>query len=259
MPRSRGSRNRSRRGGRRPKNGRSQRGRDFSASMGGAPVKEISSLPRQVQPVPNGLNVTLVHTVLGWIATPTTTAQYGMALNDLVAPTTKKGGATAVLPNNSGGDPAGLLNYLLNTATGTGLYVQCVVKRSRVVFTLTPTSASDASNVVLSVVAGPVAYSGVSTAADGPNSITKICSFISDRKGNTLAMSVVPRLVDGHSPSAWRIAGKFSYAIVPPSPVYLQVNFQTADQVASIANIPYSVRLEHDVEFFQRNDTSLED
>jgi len=262
MPRSRGSRNRSRRGGRRSQGrgrGRSSIANAFRPSMGGSPVTEISSMPRQIQPVPNSIRMTLVHTLTGFVPATGSSGQYGMALNNLVLPASLKGGATNTFPNISGGDPAGLLNWLQNTATGTGFYQKCVVYTSRVSLNVQPEAIIDTVHVAMSAVAGTVSYAGTVSAADGPNSIFKTIASGQNRATNTLAMRVVPRLVDGFAASVWKVPGAFTSTTASTSQVFIQVNWTVTDATPLSANLPYSFRLEHDVEFFQRTDTTLED
>jgi hypothetical protein len=262
MPRSRGSRNRARGGARRSRRGGRGRGRnatDFRPSMGGSPVSEISSMPRQVQPVPNSIRMTLVHTLTGFIAATGSSGQYGMALNNLVTPASLKGGATNTFPNISGGSPAGLLNWLQNTGTGTGFYQKCVVHASRVALNVQPQSPLDGVHVALSAVAGTVSYAGTVSAADGPNSIFKTISEGQNRATNTLAMRIIPRLIDGFAASVWKVPGAFTSTTAPTSQVFIQMNWVITDATPLAQNLPYSIRLEHDVEFFQRTDTTLED
>lgn len=263
MPRSRGSRNRPRGGGRRSRgSGRGRRrnnATDFRPSMGGSPVSEISSMPRQVQPAPNAIRLTLVHTLTGFVPATGSSGQYGMALNNLVLPASLKGGATNTFPNISGGSPAGLLNWLTNTGTGTGLYTKCVVHASRVALSVQPQSPLDGVHVAMSIVGGTVSYAGTVSAADGPNSIFKTISEGQNRATNTLAMRVVPRLVDGFAASVWKVPGAFTASTAPTSQVFIQVNWVITDATPLAQNLPYSFRLEHDVEFFQRADITLED
>lgn len=222
-------------------------------------MSEISSMPRQVQPAPNSIRLSLVHTLTSFIPATGSSGQYGMALNNLVAPASLKGGATNTFPNISGGDPAGLLNWLTNTGTGTGLYTKCVVHASRVALAVQPQGPTDSVHVALSVVAGNVSYGSTVIAADGPNSVYKMISEGQNRASNTLAMRVVPRLVDGFAASVWKVPGAFTFSTAPTSQVFIQMNWVVTDATALAFNLPLSLRLEHDVEFFQRADITLED
>lgn len=267
MPRSNrnrgGRRGGGRRGGRRNRNGRGQ-GRDFQPRLGGQPMREISSFPRTVQPIANSFRVTLTHTILGFIAAGTAGSNYGWALNNLVAPAGLKGGAANTLPNNTGGECAGLLNYLQNTSTGTGFYTKAVVLGSRVQVAFAPGDTSTAAgtdvlNVCLTVVAGTNTYASIASAIDGPNSVLKLIEPGQNRGTNTLAMSVNSRLVDGYSPAIWKVAGGFTYVTAPTSMTFCQLWWTSGDAAALTTSCPYQIRMEHDVEFFQRTDTTLED
>jgi len=257
------------RGGRRNRNGgrgrRNNNGRqDFAPRLGGQPMREISSMPRSVQPMPNSFRLTLAHSILGYISAGTAGSNYGWALNNLVAPAGLKGGAANTLPNNTGGDASGLLNYLQNTSTNTGFYTKCVVLGSRVQICLVPGDTSTAAgtdclNVCLTVVAGTNTYASLASAADGPNSLFKLIAPGQNRATNTISMAVNSRLVDGYAPAVWKIAGGFTYAAAPTSMTFMQLWWTSGDAAATTTAVPYQIRMEHDVEFFQRTDTTLED
>lgn len=227
-------------------------------------MREISSMPRTIQPMANAFRVTLSHTILGYIGSGTAGANYGWALNDLVVPTTKKGGAAATLPNNSGGDAAGLLNWLMNTSTNTGFYRDCVVLGSRIQVILNPGDNSTAAgfdvlNVCLAVVSGTSTYASIASAIDGPNSLLKLVAPGQNRATNTISMAVNSRLINGYPAQIWRLSGAFQYATIPTSTTFCQLWWTSGDAAALTTACPYQIRMEHDVEFFQRIDTALED
>lgn len=236
----------------------SRRGFGGTSGLGGAPIREVTWFPRQIQPVPNSFNTTLVHSSYGWASSGTANANYGMAYNYLVAPFGSKGGASNGFANNTGGDPVGLLNFLSNTITNTGFYVRCVVRRSRILLSFNPGALTDTVVVAAGIVQNAsVQYASLSQAMDAPNVITKTISSGMNRDSNTLSLDIRPHLIAGLSPSLWKVSGSFSYASAPNFNFFLQVFWQTPAGTNLSANLPWTIRLEHDVTFYLRNDTTL--
>lgn len=232
---------------------------------GGQPVREAGYTPRLIQSAPNTFKTWMVLTVNGYIPSGTAAGNYGAALSYAVAPFTDKGGAANVFPNNSGGNATGLLNWLVNSTTGTGLYEKVVIKKTRVLLTVIPASVSDTTVHALSVVnRNNLTYTSVSDAEDGPNSTTKLVQQYLDRRGNTLSLEIDHASLFGLTPQLWRIQGAGTGSptvafVTPPLNDYLIWTWAKISGGNTAADIAYQCRVEHDVELFQRCDVSLED
>jgi len=222
-------------------------------------VREINWIPRQVQPVPNRMRVTLTWTMNGYISSGVASGQYGLALNQLIAPSTNKGGATNNYPNSSSGNFTGALNWLSNATLGTGFYLRYLVWNSRVQACVMPAALADTMLVAFSAITGAVAYASELAAADGPNTVFKMVCVNEDRGSNTLSMQVNHKKLFGEELAAYRMDAFGTSSAAPAHLDFLQMNWGSSTATNLANNCPYSVRIESDVEFFLRGDTLLED
>lgn len=218
------------------------------------------------QPLPDQFFTWLCCDMIGYADDTSVSGNFAFGLNILSFPFNQPGGLGVTLPHPfsavNAANPAGLKNVLYNSSTSTGIWNFYRVWATQVELVSTPFSQADRVYITMAPVYENVnAYGSVITSGQAPNSMEKMVEAGVSAKENTLAaLYKIPNIV-GQDSRSFLASGAYvgSFSAAPSAPVYMNVNYATADKGTLSGNLTFSVRLRFHVEFFQRVDTALLD
>jgi len=224
---------------------------------------------RTLQPLPDTFKTWVTITNSGyWPAGAAQALSFSWAIDAIINPFNTVGGTGVAIPNPlvalNPHNPTGVENILYNAGTGTGIYRNYRVWRTKIQCSVQPEATGDTCQVALAPVNGTSsAYTTLNQISQAPNSVTKLVApFTSGQANSFEANWSIPALY-GIDDKQYAALNQVTGTATSPTYAFTgqwfaELGYQNSAQSVLGSKVPMFVKMQQHVEFFGRADTQLQ-